>query len=69
MKRNRAFTIAKRKGFYVDVTGDSIISTPFDITKADATRWLDHAQIAVAMVSGAVQQARLNSPHGNPQES
>jgi AbiV family abortive infection protein len=49
----------KQKGFYVDVTDDSITSTPFDITKADATRWIEHAKIAVAMVSGAIEQASL----------
>ena len=45
----------KQKGFYVDVTDDAILSSPFDIGEADANRWLNHAEVAVSMMSGMMR--------------
>ena len=43
----------KQRGFYVDLdTRRQVASSPADVTKADAERWLQHADNIVTLVKG-----------------
>ena len=41
-----AVEMQRRKGIYVDTSGDAVMSSPFDVTIDDAALWVERAKFA-----------------------